>query len=175
MACPIAARISGVSSSRPATVGLDDTRGSVGNARCNRAYDRVLVGVRHEPGARASMGMSSRTSRVNSRRNLMHRRSWPVWIKRASGLRNWLAWDARELPFPHPPPGATSVPVSGVVSPIAVSHPPEISGTKQLARLGSGWLVVHHGVLAAYRKARGQEFRFVPRPVVPWRADAAID
>jgi len=56
-----------------------------------------------------------------------------------------------------------------------VSHPPEISGTKQLARLGSGWLVVHHGVLAAYRKARGQEFRFVPRPVVPWRADAAID
>ena len=24
----------------------------------------------------------------------MRRRSWPVWIKRASGLRYWLAWGA---------------------------------------------------------------------------------
>ncbi len=36
---------------------VGDTGGaSFGNARCDRPHDGVLVGVRHEPGARASMG-----------------------------------------------------------------------------------------------------------------------
>ncbi len=38
--------------------------------------------------------MSGKTG-ADSRRNLMRRRSWPVWIKRAFGLRYWLAWGAR--------------------------------------------------------------------------------
>jgi hypothetical protein len=71
-----------------------DTGGaSFGNARCDLTHDRVLVGVQHEPGARAH-GMS-RTTGADSRRSLTRRRSWPVWIKRASGLRYWLAWGAR--------------------------------------------------------------------------------